>query len=353
MANLARRLLPLVAWTAVLAGTVAALLPGRGRLDRAHVALVLLLVVLFGAARAGRLVGLWIAVASFLAFNWFFLPPYGTFAVHDPLDWLVLAVFLTTGVVAAQLLARAQERSALAEHAAALREADQLKDALLASVSHDLRTPLTTIKALAHDLGELGDERAEIIEHEADRLNRLVADLLELSRLSAGGVAVRVEINAVDELLGAVLQQVEPSLGGRTLGVTLPADDPLLIGRFDLVQSLRVLVNLVENAAKYAPGDSPIELRAARRGAVIAVAVLDRGPGVPPAEVDRIFEPFYRPTGAPPDVGGAGLGLAIARRIAEAQDGTLTYAPRDGGGSVFTLTLRAADPTGIDTTTGS
>jgi two-component system sensor histidine kinase KdpD len=233
--------------------------------------------------------------------------------------------------------------AAEAEHAAALREADQLKDALLASVSHDLRTPLTTIKAMAHDLGALGDERSEIIEQEADRLNRFVADLLDLSRLNAGALPVHVELNAVDDLLGALVQRVEGSLGLKRLIVQLPPGDALLLGHFDFVQALRALANLVENAKKYDRTDAAIEVTADRDGAEIAIHVADRGPGVPEAERDRLFEPFRRLNGGPPDVGGAGLGLSIARRVAEAQNGRVEYAPREGGGSVFSLFLPVAD----------
>lgn len=343
-------------WTAILAATTGALVAGRGVLDKAQVSLVLLLVVLFGTASAGRALGLWLAALSFLAFNWFFLPPYGTLIIRDPLDWLVLVVYLVTSIVAAQLLARARERAAEAEalgverarlvaeaeHAKALREADRLKDALLASVSHDLRTPLTTIKALAHDLGALGDERAEIIEHEADRLNRLVADLLDLSRLSGGALTLRIEVNALDELLGALVQQVEPALGGRRLDVTLPPDDPLILARFDLVHSLRALVNLVENAAKYSPPGAPVSVSARVDGEMLRIDVADRGPGVPMSEVEHIFAPFHRIPEVGPSVDGAGLGLSIARGLAEAQGGTLTCAPRAGGGSVFTLSLPVA-----------
>ena len=233
--------------------------------------------------------------------------------------------------------------AAEAEHAEALREADRLKDALLASVSHDLRTPLTTIKAMAHDLSALGDERSEIIEQEADRLNRFVADLLDLSRLNAGALPVRLELNAVDDLLGALVQRVEASLGTKRLVVTLPPGDALLFGRFDFVQALRALANLVENAKKYDASEAPIEVIAERRDGEIAIHVADRGPGVPAEVVPRLFEPFQRPNGSQPDAGSAGLGLSIARRVAEAQKGRLTYEPRPGGGSLFTLYLLAVD----------
>ena len=259
----------------------------------------------------------------------------------DPQRWRFLdaiSYYAALGVERARLAAEA-------EHAEALREADRLKDALLASVSHDLRTPLTTIKAMAHDLGALGDERSEIIEQEADRLNRFVADLLDLSRLNAGALPLRIELNAVDDLLGALVQRLEGSLGAKRLVVTLPPGDALLLGRFDFVQALRALANLAENARKYDRSSHPIEVKAERVGAEIAIHVADRGPGVAPADVPRLFEPFQRPNGAQPDVGGAGLGLSIARRVAEAQGGRIVYLPRDGGGSVFTLFLPAVDET--------
>jgi two-component system sensor histidine kinase KdpD len=250
-----------------------------------------------------------------------------------------LSYYAALGIERVELVAEA-------EHAEALREADRLKDALLASVSHDLRTPLTTIKALAHDLAGGGDERAAVIEQQSDRLNHMVADLLDLSRLNAGGVPVHTEINAVEDLVGAAIQQVAGALGGRQLRTALALREPMPVGRFDFVHSLRILVNLIENALKYSPADTPIDVAMRGEGAMIAIAIADRGSGVPAAERERIFEPFYRPAGgASPDgarAGGAGLGLAIARRLALAQGGTLSYEDRPGGGSIFTLRLPAA-----------
>jgi two-component system sensor histidine kinase KdpD len=455
----------LALWLVALGVGTAAMLAFRERLDKAHVALLLLLVPLGGSAAGGRSVGLGLAAASFLVFNWFFLPPYHTLVVADPLDWLVLVAFLATSAVAAQLLYAAQEEARVArlrtaevdrlrvvgaealnagraedalntvaevirdaaqaescellaerdgggvhvvaasgpsdgrstngmddivhplsvrgrvvgsmrlrsvrglkrdaerwrfvdalsyyaalgiervrliaavERAEALREADELKDALLASVSHDLRTPLTTIKARAHDMRVHGDEQAEVIEQEADRLNRIVVDLLDLSRLKAGVLPTELDLNAVDELIELVVQRVQGVLGKRALAVQLSSDGDLLFGRFDLAHSVRILVNLVENAHKYAPPDTAIELSARRNGDVIDVIVADRGPGLRSAERARAFEPFNRSPDLPPDVGSAGLGLAIARRLAEAQSASLRYEPRAGGGSVFTYSF--------------
>jgi two-component system, OmpR family, sensor histidine kinase KdpD len=231
--------------------------------------------------------------------------------------------------------------AASAEHAEALREADALKDALLASVSHDLRTPLTTIKALAHDLAADGDERAVIIEEEADRLNRFVSDLLDLSRLNAGIQRHNLELVAAEDVLGAALQRVSGSTAGRTINASIEAGEPLLVGRFDFVSTLRALVNLIENAIKYSPHDGSIDVSVRRDVEWIAFEVADRGPGIQPHDVDRIFEPFVR-GGASEESDGAGLGLAIARQSIEAQGGQLTCSLRHGGGSIFTARLPLA-----------
>ena len=140
-----------------LAVAAFALFAARPQLGEGHVALVFLLVVLGASAAGGRSLGITIAFAAFLVFDWFFLPPYNTLLVRNPFDWLVLIVFLITSVVAAQLLYRARSERAAVERAEALKEADKLKDALLASLSHDLRTPLTAIKGLAHEMQPLGD----------------------------------------------------------------------------------------------------------------------------------------------------------------------------------------------------
>jgi two-component system sensor histidine kinase KdpD len=136
---------------------------------------------------------------------------------------------------------------------------------------------------------------------------------------------------------------VEGSLGTKRIAVTLPPGDALLLGRFDFVQALRALANLVENARKYDRSDAPIEVIAERIGKELAIHVADRGPGVPAPVVPRLFEAFQRPNGTPSDAGSAGLGLSIARRVAEAQGGRIVYEPRAGGGSTFTLFLPAVD----------
>ncbi len=357
----AREALGWAAWLAALGALTAGMVAVRPGLDGAHVALSYLLLVLAGSTRGSGVRGVVLAFLSFLCFNFFFLPPYGTFVVHDPLDWLVLVTFLVVAGVATQLLYRARREAEEARRRAdeierlstlgaetlaaarTLRETDRLKDALIASVSHDLRTPLTTIKALAHDIAGEGDERAADIEEEADRLNHFVADLLDLSRLNAGELRLQPELTAAEDLLGAALQRVSGSLAGREVRASLGHGEPLLLGRFDFVHSLRVLVNLLENAHKYAPPGTPVDLAARREGDRLVFEVADRGPGITGPEAEQVFSPFYRAGRARPDVGGAGLGLSISRRLAEAQEGSLVYEPRPGGGSVFRFSVPAAD----------
>jgi two-component system sensor histidine kinase KdpD len=341
-----------IVWCTVFVAVTAIMVALRERLHGVHVTLAYLVVIQLASARTGRPLGLTLAVVSFLAFNRFFVRPYGTLAVADPLDWFVLLAFLVTGALSAELLYRAQalgaeraRRDAAAQRAESLEESHRAKDSMLAGISHDLRTPLTTIKGLAHEIADSGDERATVIEEEADRLNTMVGKLLDFSRVTIGSAVLDVQPNEAEDLLGAAAQQVQGRLNGRDLAVHVDSTDALLFGRFDFAQSLRVLVNLIENAAKYAPGDSPIDMGARRAGPELQFWVADRGPGVAESERDRIFEPFYRRPDTAPTAGGAGLGLSIARGIAQAQGGTVAYSPRPGGGSVFTLTVPAIDLT--------
>ncbi|HEX4961593.1 MAG TPA: ATP-binding protein [Thermoanaerobaculia bacterium] len=351
-------------WTAILVLVTVTLTWMRADVGSAQVALVYLLVVLGGSASGGgRPLGLGLACACFLAIDYFLQVPYNRLQVAKTIDWLELLAFLTTAVVATQLLGRANAEAAAArrhaeeidrlsserarlvaeaEHAAALREADRMKDALLAAVSHDLRTPLTTIKALAHDVAQDGDERAAVIAGQADRLSHMVEDLLDLSRLNAGGLKIEPAINAAEDLIGTAIQQAQGAMGGRELRTSIELSQPVQLGCFDFVYTLRAMVNLIENAAKYSPPGAPVDLAVGRDGEWLTLTVADRGAGVAASERERIFDPFYRSPNVAPDTAGSGLGLAIARRLAEAQGGRLTYEDRPGGGSLFVLRLPGA-----------
>ncbi len=339
-----RALVLLLTWMVVLCLLTFLLWRFQGYLDRAHLALAYLLVVLGGSAMGGRFVGITLSVACFLAFNFFLLPPFYTLDIHEPLDWWVLLAFLVTGMVTAELFHRAQRARVLSEHIQVLREADRTKDAVLASVSHDLRTPLTTIWALATELRETGDERAAVIEEEAERLNRMVSDLLDLSRIRIGALPLNPEVNAAEDLLGSALAQLRGVTDEEQIRVQLPTDGTLPLGRFDFVQALRALSNLLENALRHSPPGQPVEVSVLREGDFLVFRVSDAGPGIPPEVRSQIFDPFFQgEKEGQTRHEGAGLGLAIARRVAEAQGGSVTYRDRAGGGSVFELRLPGAE----------
>lgn len=344
-------------WIGVALASTLVMLPFRSDLEEAHVVLVYMVVVLLGSARDGRAVGLSLSVVCFLLFNFFLLRPFYTLSIADPLDWWILLAFLITGGVAAQLLHRAQRAAALAErraeeierlaaeaeHVEALREADRLKDALLASVSHDLRTPLTSIRATAAEMRAEGDESAAIIEEEAERLNRFVTDLLDLSRIRGGALPLKTELNAAEDLIGTALVETRGIEGSDRIDVALPSDDALPVGRFDFVHALRALVNLLDNALQYSPPTGRVELELELEPEWLVFVVGDRGPGIAPEDGEHVFDPFYRGGTGRPSSKGAGLGLAIARSLVEAQGGTVTFRARAGGGTSFILRLPRED----------
>jgi two-component system sensor histidine kinase KdpD len=254
----------------------------------------------------------------------------------DPVQIQLLDAFLGQ-------IATAIERAKLAEAAQGARlqvEAEQLRNSLLSSVSHDLRTPLAVITGSAATLTESGlDEatRAELlatIQDEGQRLNRLVRNLLDMTRLQAGAVQVKKEWQDVEEVVGSALTRLEDRLEGRVVGTQIPDDLPM--APFDPILIEQVLINLLENALKYTPDGSPIDVAAAKVGDALEVSVLDRGPGVATADLERVFEKFYR---AGEGRGGVGLGLTICRGIVVAHGGRIWVEPRPGGGAAFRFTV--------------
>lgn len=237
-----------------------------------------------------------------------------------------------------------------------LRRTDELRAALLSSVSHDLRTPLASIKAAASSLLQEDvqwDEEARrsfalAIEHEADRLNRLVGNLLDMSRIEGGALKPEKEWYPIDELIHDVLGHMQPLLQGRKVRTDLPDDLPPV--ELDYLQIDQVLTNLIENAVRYTPVDSPIEVSARVDGDDMLISVADRGPGIPEVDLERVFDKFYRvmPTqsrAARPV--GSGLGLAVSRGLVEAQGGRIWAENREGGGAVFRFTLPLGKTEGI------
>jgi two-component system sensor histidine kinase KdpD len=244
----------------------------------------------------------------------------------------------------ASLLGVAVDRERLARdalEAETLRRSDAMKTAVLRAVSHDLRTPLmailTSASALAREDLELGrDDRRELattILGEAGRLDRLVSNLLDLSRLQAGAAQPEPGLWAVDDLVVQALDEVGEA--GRRVEIAFPEESPIV--RADAAQIERVLVNLMENALKYSPAEEPVRVQVTETGSDVLVRIIDHGPGLARADLERIFEPFQRATDG--DVHGAGLGLAIARGFATANGGRVWAESREGQGSSFVLAL--------------
>lgn len=228
-------------------------------------------------------------------------------------------------------------------------QTEQMRSSLLSAVSHDLRTPLASITGAASTLRSQGgrlpaetkDELLESISEEAERLGRLVSNLLDMTRLESGGVELRRDLYPLEEIIGNVLHRMETQLQGRAVATDLaenlpPANKPIMVFVDDVLLG-QVLWNLLENAAKYTAPGTPLEIAAFESEGSVTIEVRDRGPGVPPGEEERIFEKFYR--GRSDGVRGAGLGLPICRAIVEAHRGTIQALAREGGGSVFRIRL--------------
>jgi two-component system, OmpR family, sensor histidine kinase KdpD len=229
-----------------------------------------------------------------------------------------------------------------------LRRTDALRAALISSVSHDLRTPLSSIKAAASSLLQEDvkwDEEARrsfalAIEHEADRLNRLVENLLDMSRIEGGALKPEKEWYPVEELIHDVLGRMQPLLQERKVETDLPENLPPV--ELDYLQIDQVLTNLIENAIRYTPASSPIEVSAQIKGNEMVICVADRGPGIPPADRERVFDKFYRVQRVAARSTGSGLGLAVCKGLVEAHGGHIWVENREGGGAIFCFTL----PTG-------
>ncbi len=221
-------------------------------------------------------------------------------------------------------------------------EAERMRSSLLSSVSHDIRTPLASIMGATTGLLRHKDqldthayELAQIAHEESQRLSRWVGNLLQITRLESGSVQVEKEWQPLEEVIGTTLLRLEDLLTDHPLKPELPDDLPLML--IDSVLIEQVFVNLLENAIKYTPSGSPIDLSAWAEDQKVIVEVADRGPGLPAGEEERIFDKFYRVH--PTDSGGIGLGLTICRAIVEAHGGRIWATNREGGGAIFYFTL--------------
>lgn len=239
------------------------------------------------------------------------------------------------------------ERDQLAIEAANARiqaEAEQVRSSLLSSVSHDLKTPLAAIAGASSSLLEAAsideDTRRQLLETVADeaaRLNRLLENILQMSKLDAGAATPNCQWHVLEELVGSALHRTRNELAQHEVAVNLPKDLPLLY--VDGLLMEQVFVNLLENAVRYTPEGSEVTIRAALDGKWVRIAVSDNGPGLPAGAEDRIFDKFYRASPTVDGGRGSGLGLAICRAIVKAHGGTIVAANRPIGGAEFVIRL--------------
>jgi K+-sensing histidine kinase KdpD len=352
--------------------------------NAATVSLALLLTVLFIAMRWGSLPALAASILAMLCFNFFFLPPLGRFTIAATDNWIALLAFLITAVTAGQLSASAKRRAEEAEtgrreierlyaelrdaferasHAEALRQSEKLKSALLDAVTHDLRTPLTSIKASITTLldevrgrvdteppvgldAESRFEMMEVIDEESDRLSRFINGLIELARIEAGELQLRRRWGAVDEIISTALSRAEPITQGHRVELEVEKELPGV--RVDERAVSEVVYTLIDNAAKYSPIGSTIRITARRSGdELIEMGVEDDGPGIPAGLRERVFDKFFRATrdgGVRSQPTGTGMGLAIAKGIVEAHYGKIWIEPsRDKKGTRVLFTLPIGD----------
>lgn len=355
-----------------IALATAGLSPFRGNLNLASPSLVLVLAVVVAGVLGGPRAAALTAVAAAAALNLVFIRPYGELKVAAWDDWIALGAFLAVAMAVGLLVASEAERRRTAEaqeielralydrlndatetqdrlreelgRIEVLERVDEQRSALLRSVSHDLRTPLATIRAVTSDLQDgvaYDDEtRADLlatVSDEAERLDRIVTNLLSLSRIEAGALIPARQAVDVAELVGERMRRLTRLFERVRIQVDIAADIPLADG--DYTQLDLVLTNLLENAARYAPTGSTVRIGGRRLGAMVEISVADEGIGVPDWERQRVFEAFRRGEGSR----SSGVGLAICKGIVEAHGGTIRVERTTGGGATFLLTLPARE----------
>jgi K+-sensing histidine kinase KdpD len=298
-------------------------------------ALALLLAVLCVAAFGRMWMATAAAVAATLCLNFFFLPPVGTFTIADPQNWVALVVFLIVAVIGSQLSATAQSRAREAARGA-------LASTLLASLSHDLRTPLTAIRVAIGNLTETSSDierrqQAEVAVGELDRLNHLFDHILDMARIDARTVTTERQWVTPADIIDAAVTYAGRALGAHELSVEAASDtaihlDPRLLSS--------AVAQLLENAARYSPRGSTITIRVAVGDGDVRISVEDSGTGLSPTDMARLFEPFFRGTAAAA-VPGTGMGLAIARGLVSAERGRIWAENNSDGGARFWIVVPA------------
>lgn len=318
----------------------------RNSLAEADVGMTFLLAVVIVAHRTSIGPSLATAGLSVAAFDFLFVPPFYTFAVREAQYLVTFAAMAVVGVTISSLTARVRERERAAHEARLLVEAEQVRNALLSSISHDVRTPLGSLVGSASALLEEHLDEAnravllETIYEESRHLQRLLDNLLQMTRVTGNAMSVRKEWQVPEEVVGSALRRVGDLLGERLVEVEV--DPKVGLARFDGMLIELVLVNLIENSVKYDSSGGPVGLAVRSTQDELIWEVTDAGPGLPPGEEDVIFRKFYR--GGDRTERGSGLGLTIAKAIVEAHGGRIWGCNRsEQRGAVFGFGLPASE----------
>ena len=311
----------------------------------------LLLVVLFTATLGPRWIAFASAIAGTLSFNYFFVPPVGTFAISDTHNWVSWIAFLVAAIVGGNLSSVARERARIAverahfleerEAAEIQRQRGELATTLLASLSHDVKTPLTAIRVAVENLR--GDLPAEARRAQADaalaeliRLTGVFEALMDMARIDAAAVPIQREWVTPADVVDAAAAHVRHALGRHQLRVTAATTHVVHI---DARLASVALSHLLENAARYSPAGGEIELNARADSEGLTVTVTDHGPGLDAADVEHLFERFYRGRQAQRTAPGTGMGLAITRGLVDAIGGRVWAENVSGAGAKFSMVV--------------
>jgi two-component system sensor histidine kinase KdpD len=309
------------------------------------IALVYLLSVVLLALVVNRGATLFGTVLTAAGWNFFFAPPAFAFNISDAYDNMMLLTYFVVTLTVGQLTTQLRARRDAELQAKLLAESEKLGRTLLKSVSHELRTPIAAINSAAHTLpstGPLNNEQENLvseIEAASTRLNRIVQSLLSAARIQTGQVRPNIDWCDISDLVRVTLQGIRDQIYSHRIRIFLPKNLPLV--KADFILTEQALANLVVNAVTHTNPGTSIEIVGQIENGFLTLAVLDEGPGIPPEQLERIFDPFER--GGVTKTGGLGLGLAIVKGFIEVQGGRVEAANRGVGGAMFTIYLSAGD----------
>ncbi len=304
-------------------------------LEPTNIVMFYLLAVVIVAIRWGQWPAIVTSVLSVLAFDFFLVPPYLTLNVHDFEYLFTFAAFLVVGLIVSTLTSKV--RAQIIQ-----RQTEKLHSALLNSISHDLKTPLVsitgTLSTLLHSKSKLNEQQKnnllQTARSESERLNRIVNNLLDMTRTESGVLRISKKPCDLRDFIGACLEQLKDKIGSRNIKINIPRDMSEVA--VDFPYMLKAFLNVIDNALKYSPDGSPIEIEASCVGGMARVSVGEYGYGISKEDLGRIFDKFYRVQRAQ-NVPGTGLGLSISKNIIEAHGGHISVESILGKGATFII----------------